>query len=156
MVKFSEYLLNEAKEDDTFYASLDIENTQVLYQVAMRAKDASALEKSMVKMASKFPDAKRIDLNKVNWNSVYSDLNEAVQGSSILIEGFKTKEYDEMMDGLDSEKFTSAMYDWFQDNYPDAPIYGGDATPDEFIDLLDQENDGKMIKKFYKDMKKYL
>jgi len=156
MITFSEYLVTEAEEDNTFYARSNIGNTEVLYQVAMRAKSATDLEKGMKKMFSKFPDREKIDLKKVNWKSIYTELNEVAQGTSILIEGFKTKEYDEMMDGLDTDKFTSAMYDWFQDNYPDAPINSGDATPDEFIDLLDRENDGKMIKKFYKDMKKFL
>ena len=54
--------------------------------------------------------------------------------------------------GTEDNKFTQDMYDWFQDNYPDAPIYGGDATPEEFVELLDKENDSKMIAKFYNDM----
>ena len=65
---------------------------------------------------------------------------------------------DDMIDalyaGTEDDKFIQDMYDWFADNYPDAPIYGGDATPDEFVELLDNEGDSKMIAKFYKDMVK--
>jgi len=54
--------------------------------------------------------------------------------------------------GIEDNNFVQDMYEWFQDNYPDIPIYGSDATPDEFIELLDKENNIKMITKFYKDM----
>ena len=61
---------------------------------------------------------------------------------------------DALYAGLESDKFVQDMYDWFQDNYPDAPIYAGDATPDDFIELLDNENNKKMIEKIYTDMMK--
>ncbi len=65
---------------------------------------------------------------------------------------------DDMIDalyaGVQDDNFIDSMYDWFQDNYPDAPIYAGDAVPDDFIELLDNEGDKKMITKIYKDMVK--
>jgi hypothetical protein len=153
MVKFSEYIVEGDSKSQKIVLD-DIENEIKLYNVAMKALNSKDLEKAMMVMKNKFSD--KIDWSSINWSKIYQNLNEQFVGVSDLLEGFKEKDYDKLMDGLDSDKFTQAMYDWFQDNYPDAPLYAGDATPDEFIDLLDGENNPKMIKKFYTDMKKYL
>jgi hypothetical protein len=70
--------VTESKKDSTFYASLNIENVEVLYQKAMRTKNSSELEKNMISMKNKFPDGSKIDFSEVEWDKVYTDLNEAV------------------------------------------------------------------------------
>ena len=62
------------------------------------------------------------------------------------------KLYD-ALDGNDSEEFTQALYDWFEKNYPDAALYAGDDTPDDFIEYLELKK-GKKLRDFYMDMKK--
>jgi len=62
------------------------------------------------------------------------------------------KLYD-ALDGKDSSEFIDKMYDWFQDNYPDAALYAGDDTPDDFIEYLELKG-GKKLRDFYMDMKK--
>jgi hypothetical protein len=94
--------INESKQDDTYFAGLDIENTEKIYQIAMRAKDSKSLEKSMDKVKSQFPDADKIDFSKVEWEEVYSTLNEKTKTSG-------GNGYIESM--LDNEKFVSGVND---------------------------------------------
>ena len=62
------------------------------------------------------------------------------------------KLYD-ALDGKDSEEFIMAMYDWFDDNYPEASLYAGDDVPEDFIEYLELKDKRKLIQ-FYTDMKK--
>jgi len=61
---------------------------------------------------------------------------------------------DALYRGTEDSKFSEDIQDWFGKNYPDADIYGGDATPEDYIELLDNEGNKKMITKFYNDMMK--
>ena len=88
MVTFNEFLDNkeiilEAK-DSQYFVGLDIENTEVLYQKAMRTKNAGDLKDAMVAMKAKFPDAKKIDFDEVNWKEIYSDLNESADATKVI------------------------------------------------------------------------
>jgi len=57
------------------------------------------------------------------------------------------------LQGKDSEEFIDKMYDWFQDEYPEASLYAGDDTPDDFIEYLEHKG-GKKLRDFYIYMKK--
>lgn len=82
MVTFKEYV-NELNNNE--YVALDIDNTESLYQIAMRAKTPEDLKKVMLKMKAKFDDANNIDFAKVDWDIVYSDINESSEEGFISL-----------------------------------------------------------------------
>ncbi len=87
MVTFNEFM-NEKdiveSKDSQHLAGLDIDNTEVLYQKAMRAKNPVELEKFMLSLKTKFPDAKDIDFNKLDWKSLYKDINESTKEPKVI------------------------------------------------------------------------
>lgn len=62
------------------------------------------------------------------------------------------KLYD-ALDGRKSDEFISALYDWFAEFYPEAPLYGGEDVPDDFIEYLELKNE-KKLREFYIYVKK--
>jgi len=57
------------------------------------------------------------------------------------------------LDGKKSDEFISALYDWFDEFYPEAPLYGGEDTPNDFIEYLELR-DKKKLREFFIYMKK--
>lgn len=65
--------VNEKEEnDDTYYASLNVDNTEKLYKIAKASKNWKDFEKEMLKNKNLFPDKHQINFNKVDWEAVYS------------------------------------------------------------------------------------
>jgi len=67
MKTFKEFLF---EKDETEIIKNKILNTNKMFQMAMRAKNKDELQKTMSKMLD------NTDLNKINWNSLYTKLNE--------------------------------------------------------------------------------
>ena len=76
--------------------------------------------------------------------------------SITIKEEFSDSDFNKLTQALENDKFVTAMYEWFQDNWADAPIYGGDATPDDYLELLESSATDKMKAKFMKDMKSFI
>ena len=83
MKTYSEYLIE--KLDDTHFAGLDIENTQKIYNMAMRADNAADLKKSMIKMKKLFPDIDKINFDKVKWDKIFDELNENTKPEAYIV-----------------------------------------------------------------------
>jgi len=47
-----------------------------------------------------------------------------------------------------SEEFITAIYDWFEEFYPSAPLYAGDDTPEDYIEYLELK-DKKKLRDFF-------
>jgi len=78
MENFKTYFNSMLKEDESQYlAQLNIDNDEDIYKVASKAKTPEDLKVKMIAIKTKFPDAKKINFDKVNWKEVYSVLNEA-------------------------------------------------------------------------------
>jgi hypothetical protein len=74
----------------------------------------------------------------------------------VLGESLTEEDFDKFIEACLDSKFVTAMDKWFEENYPDVPIYAGNAVPEDYIEYLDEKGDKKMVKQFVKDMKKYL
>ena len=70
MVKFSEYL-NEKIDKNTENLINKIEDDIKIYNIAMRAKDKNTLKDAILKT-----NLKDIAQDKINWDTVYTELNE--------------------------------------------------------------------------------
>lgn len=69
--------LNEGNDvKSTELVSLNVSNDVKLYNVAMKTYNSADLKKAMIKMKTKFADASKIKFDKVDWESVYTSLNE--------------------------------------------------------------------------------
>ena len=69
---------SKAGGDSTYYAELNINNIDPLYQKAMRSKNPEDLKKNMANLKSKFTDIDKIDFSNVEWDKIYDALNETM------------------------------------------------------------------------------
>lgn len=81
MKTFKDYVIETMKpleeiNDNDVLVVLDINNTNKLFQAAMRTKNSEGLKKTMLNMKAQFKDGKKIDFSEVDWDNVYSRLNE--------------------------------------------------------------------------------
>lgn len=67
---------NEKKNDNQHTVKANIENEKALYDAAVKTKSAKEFERKMLSMKNRFPDAKTIDFNKVDWKEIFDDMVE--------------------------------------------------------------------------------
>jgi hypothetical protein len=63
--------MSESTKDSTWYTQMNISNVENLYKIAKGTKNATELKTKMINMKHQFPDIKKIDFKKVDWNEVY-------------------------------------------------------------------------------------
>ena len=69
----------DEEDDNVYYARMNIDNTESLYKLAQKVKNAKELKDVMLKNKSKFPDAKKIDFDKLDWSEVYKNVMDEMK-----------------------------------------------------------------------------
>jgi len=109
--------INEEEDDSTYYASLDVDNTEKLYKMARASKNWKDFQKEMLKNKNLFPDKKQINFNKVDWEAVYkrtmdeSVINEAKKKYTVRLADDTVGEYECMNDKFIGKKITVKLHD---------------------------------------------
>lgn len=71
MTRFRDFMTEDRSQE---LASLDVLNTEKLYLAAKKCKDYKDLHVKMKKMKKDFPDANKINFDKVDWNEIYKEI----------------------------------------------------------------------------------
>lgn len=77
MDNFYNYFQAITEENSQYLVQLNIDNTKELYSIAKVSKNAKDLQSLMIAVKNKFPDKSKIDWKEVNWEEVYSALDES-------------------------------------------------------------------------------
>ena len=74
MDAFKKYI--QEGNDSQFLLSLNIENTESIYKLAIATKNAEELKKVVLDNKTKLSDDKKINYEKINWKEVYAALKD--------------------------------------------------------------------------------
>lgn len=136
MKSFKEFYTLSERDDNQYTVAVNVDNVEVLYRAAMKAKDAKDLEKILKKMKGEFKD--KVDLNKVDYEEIYKDLNESALKD--ITEGYSKlkKLIDKMVKNKSIAKSDAkALYQDVVDEYEEMGDNPDDATIDDVYEIAD-------------------
>lgn len=141
MKGFKEFYELSERDDNQFMVAMNIDNVEPLYKAAMGAKDAKELEKIIKKMKGEFKD--KVDLNKVNYEEIFTDLNESAFED--IVEGYSKlkKIIDKMVkDKQIAKGDAKALYQDVVDEYEEMGDDPDDATTQDVYEIADASGYG--------------
>lgn len=146
--------MNESIQDNTFY-ELFTEGMNQNKQKGMMNKDH--FEKLMKKQGSYDIDGVEAEFDDGQWylNGKPTKYTQVYQAYRAYYKGMNESsniddkaEQIAMLDG----KGALVAWNWFEDNLGDSGIYAGDATPEDYLEIMSD----KQIKELYRKIKRYI